>query len=191
MGEEGWIVWRLVVKWPGSEKFKADASYVSDRAFCLECKLRNRHESSGSCCKSFTDTDTWRVFLWAGSKGVINFPRIFFTQMWSLVPVGFKRSHRIHLGWWSTGSPQLQLFQLSQHSYVNNCRFISSLAYFPWNMTLKYKMKLSEGPWDKILHSKSRTQFFCTVLAARLLKRWYQSSGRSFRDVFVKTALES
>ena len=59
--------------------------------------------------------------------------------------IGFKRSHWIHPGWWSTGSPKLQLFQLSQHSHVTNCRLISSSAYFPWNMTLKYKMKLSEG----------------------------------------------
>ena len=130
--------------------------------------------------------------LWNGSKGVINFPWIFYA-MQSLVPVvsghlftwlvcgsfqwchwllftdcimwdgkdkviGFKRSHWIHLGWWSTRSSKLQLFQLSQHSYVTNCRLISSSAYFPWNMTLKYKVQLSEGSWDKILHSKSRTQ---------------------------------
>ena len=57
-------------------------------------------------------------------------------------------------------SPKLQLFQLSQHSHVTNCRLISSSAYFPWNTTLKYKMQPSEGPWDKILHSKSRTQRF-------------------------------
>ena len=62
---------------------------------------------------------------------------------------GFKRSHWIHLGWWSTGSPKLQLFQLSQHSHVTNCRLISSSAYFPWNVTLKYKMQVSEGSWDK------------------------------------------
>ena len=61
----------------------------------------------------------------------------------------FKRSHWIHLGWWSTGSSKLQLFQLSQHSHVTNCRLISSSAYFPWNLTLKYKMQLSEGSWDK------------------------------------------
>ena len=72
----------------------------------------------------------------------------------------FKRSHWIHLGWWSTGSPKLHLFQLSQHSHVTNCRLIFSSAYFPWNTTLKYKMQLSEGSWDKILHSKSRTVFF-------------------------------
>ena len=40
--------------------------------------------------------------------------------------IGFKRSHGIQLGWWSTGSPKLQLFQLSQHSQVINCRLISS-----------------------------------------------------------------
>ena len=71
--------------------------------------------------------------------------------------IGFKRPHWIHLGWWSTGSPKLQLFQLSQHSHVTNCRLISSSAYFPWNMTSKYKMQPSEGSWNKILHCRSRT----------------------------------
>ena len=74
--------------------------------------------------------------------------------------IGLKRSHGIHLGWWSTGSPKLQLFQWSQHLHVTNCRLIPSSAYFPWNMTLKYKMQLSKGSWDKILHSRSRTVFF-------------------------------
>ena len=74
--------------------------------------------------------------------------------------IGFNRSNWFHLGWWSTGSPKLQLFQLSQHSHVTNCRLISSSAYFLWNRTLKYKMQLSEGSWDKIPHSKSRTQCF-------------------------------
>ena len=64
--------------------------------------------------------------------------------------IGFKRSHWIHLGWWSTRSPKLQLFQLLQHSHVTNCRLISSPAYFSWNMTWKYKMKQSEGSWYKI-----------------------------------------
>ena len=72
----------------------------------------------------------------------------------------YKRSHWSHLEWWSNGSPKLQLFQLSQHSHVTNCLPISSSAYFPWNMTIKSKMQLSEGSWDKILHSKSRTQRF-------------------------------
>ena len=72
--------------------------------------------------------------------------------------IGFKRSHWIHLGWWSTGSPKLQPFQFWQHSHVTNRRLISFSAFFPWNMTLKYKMQLSGGSWDKILHSKSRTR---------------------------------
>ena len=87
--------------------------------------------------------------------------------------IGFKRSHWIHLGWWSTGSPKLPLFQLLQHS--TNCRLISSSAYLPWNMTLKYKMQLSEGSWDRILHSKSRTQWFSkkeVFLAVCLSKRY-------------------
>ena len=155
-----------------------------------------------------------REQLWGGSKGVINFPCIFYA-MRSLVPVGylrnipghlftwfirgcfqwrhgllftdcivwddkdkvigFKRSHWIHLGWWSTGSPKLQLFQLLQHSHISNYRLISSSsAYFPWNMTLKYKMQLSEGSWDKILQSKSRTQCFLKdfFLAVCLSKRY-------------------
>ena len=73
---------------------------------------------------------------------------------------GFKRSHWIYLGRWRTGSPKLQLFQLSQHSYVTSCELISSSAYFSWSMSLKYKMQLSEGSLDKILHSKSRIQCF-------------------------------
>ena len=79
--------------------------------------------------------------------------------------IGIKRSHRIHLGRGSTGSPKLQLFQLSQHSYVTNCRMISSSAYFLLNMTLKFKMQPSEGYWEAI----------------------HKSSVSSFRDFFVKT----
>ena len=109
--------------------------------------------------------------------------------------IDFKRSHWIHLGWWSTGSPKLQLFQLSQHSHVTNCRVISFSAHSPWNMTLKYKMQLTEGSWDKTLHSKSKIQcfskeeiFFCGGLS---LEAMHQSSGSSFRDFFVKTTEES
>ena len=131
------------------------------------------------------------LYYWnerGGSKGVINFPWIFYALR-SLVPVGhfqnisghlftllvcgsfqwrhgllftgcivwdgkdkvngFKRSHWLHLRWWSTGSPKLQLCQTLQHAQLTSCRFISSSAYFPWYMTLKYKMQLSEGSWDK------------------------------------------
>ena len=107
--------------------------------------------------------------------------------------IGFKRSHWIHLGWWSTGSPKLQLFRLSQHSHVTSCRLISSSAYFPWNMTVTYKMQLSEGFWDKILQSKSRPQrfseeeFFSGGLALEPIQ---QSSRSSFRDFLVKTTEE-
>ena len=45
--------------------------------------------------------------------------------------IGFKRSLSIHLGWWNTGSPKLQLFQIPQHSHVTNCWLISSSAFFP------------------------------------------------------------
>ena len=92
--------------------------------------------------------------------------------------IGFKRSHCIHLEWWSTGSPKLRLFQLSRHSHVTNCPVISSSAYFPWNMTLKYEMQLSEGSWDKILHSLSEDtvffegRFFFFFLAVCLSKRY-------------------
>ena len=109
--------------------------------------------------------------------------------------IGFKSSHWIHLGWWRTGSPKLQLFQLSQQSHVTNRRLISSSAYFPWNMTLEYKMQLSEGSWDKILHSKSRPQcfpkeeiFFSGGLSLEVM---HQCSRSSFRDFFVKTTKES
>ena len=184
-------------------------------------------------CPSRTDNSLEEDPLWGGSKGVINFPWIFYA-MRSLVPVGhfrnisghlftclvcgsfqwrlftdcivwddkdkvtgFKRSHWIHLGWWSTGSPKLQLFQLSQHSHVTNCRLISSSAYFPWSMTLKYKMQLPEGSWDKILHSKSRTQRFSKE------EFFFSSGGLSleaitpkfrkqfYADLFIKTTKES
>ena len=93
---------------------------------------------------------------------------------------GLKRSHWIHLRWWSTRSPKLQLLQLSQHSHITNCWLISSSAYFPWNMTLKYKTQLSEGSRDHIHHSESRTQSFpkekmffcCFFLAVCLLKQY-------------------
>ena len=62
---------------------------------------------------------------------------------------GFKRLHWTHLRWWSTRSPKLQLFQLSQHSYITNCRLIPSSSYFPWNMTLKYKMRYLKVPGKK------------------------------------------
>ena len=108
--------------------------------------------------------------------------------------IGFKRSHWIHLGRWSAGSPKLQLFQLSQHSHITSCRLISSSAYFPWNMILKYKMQLCEGSWDEILHSKSRTLFFegRTFFSGGLsLESIHQNPGSSFRDFFVKTTKES
>ena len=92
--------------------------------------------------------------------------------------IGFKRSHWIHLGWWSNGSPKLQLFQLSHHSHVPNCLLISSSAYFPRNLT-KCKMQLSEGSWDKILHSKSRIVFFVArIFFSRFVSR---SDTRKFR----------
>ena len=108
--------------------------------------------------------------------------------------IGFNRSHWIHLGWWSTGSPKLQLFQLSQHSHITNCWLTSSSAYSPWNRTLKYKMQLCEGSWDKILLSKMRTECFLKeefFLVSLSLQAIHQSSRSSFRNFFVKTTKES
>ena len=57
---------------------------------------------------------------------------------------GFKRSHWIHLGWWSAGSPKLQLFQLSQHSHVTNCLLqLSFREIWHWNTKCSY-LKVSE-----------------------------------------------
>ena len=61
-------------------------------------------------------------------------------------------------------------------------------------MTLKYKMQLSEGFWDKTLYSKSRTQCFSKeefFTLAICLEAIHQSSGSSFRNFFVKTTKES
>ena len=87
--------------------------------------------------------------------------------------------------------------QFSQYSDVTNGRLVSSSAYFPRNMTLKFKMKLSEGSWDKILHSKSRTQcfwreeYFFFFSGGLFLEAIDQRSGSSFRATFVKTTKES
>ena len=91
------------------------------------------------------------------------------------IVIGFKRSYWIHLGWWSTKSPKLQLFQLSQHYHVTNCWLISSSAYLPWNIMLKYNMQPSEGSWNKILHCKLRTQCFVkgNLFFAFCLSKWY------------------
>ena len=84
--------------------------------------------------------------------------------------------------------------QCSQYSDVTNGRLVSSSACFSWNMTLKYKMKLSEGSWDKIQHWKLRIQrfwkedFFSGGLSLEAID---QSSGSSFCDFFVKTTKES
>ena len=58
-------------------------------------------------------------------------------------------------------------FRVSKASTVSNMTAftrhqlsIDIFFSFPWNMTLKYKMQLSEGSWYKILHSKSRTLCF-------------------------------
>ena len=62
-------------------------------------------------------------------------------------------------------------------------------------MTLKYKMQLSEGPWDKILNSTSRTVLFEEknkfFSGGSYLEAKHQSSGNSFRSFFVKTTKES
>ena len=70
---------------------------------------------------------------------------------------------------------------------------MSSSAYFPRNMTLKYKMQLSEGSWGKILHFKSGTLFLeGRIFSGDLsLEAIHRSSGSSFRDFFVKTTKES
>ena len=116
--------------------------------------------------------------------------------------IGFKRTHWIHLGSWSIGPPMLQLFQLSQHLHVTNCRLISvtncrlisSSAFCPWNITLEYKKQLSEGFWDKIPHSKSKTKCFSKedfFSGGLSLEAIHQSSGSRVRDFFVKTTKDS
>ena len=102
---------------------------------------------------------SWHLFAWLVCGSFQWRHGSLFTDciVWENKAIGFKRSHWIHLEWLSTGSPKLQLFQLSQHSYATNCRFSS--AYLLWNITSKYKMQLSEGSWDKILPSRSKTVF--------------------------------
>ena len=80
---------------------------------------------------------------------------------------GFKRSHWIHLGWWSTGSLKLQLFQLSQHSHVTNCRLIFYILSRGHNVFRRKKFFFSF--W----------RFVCR-----------SDAGSSFRDFVVKTTEE-
>ena len=89
--------------------------------------------------------------------------------------------------------------QFSQYLDINNGRLISSSAYFPWNMTLKYKMKLSEGSWDKILRFYVEDTVFLEgfkniyiyISGSLSLEAIDQSFGSSFRDFFVKTNNDS
>ena len=118
-------------------------------------------------------------------------------KMFVLSPFGWWRintslNNRINFNGLSTVAKN-QGDQFSQCSDVTNGRLVSSSAYFPRNMTLKYKMKLSEGSWDKILHSRTRCfwkDFFFSS-GGLSLDRMYQSSGSSFRASFVKTTKES
>ena len=142
---------------------------------------------------------SWHLFIWLVCGSFQWRHGLLFTHCISWHDedkvIGFKRSHwiHIHLGWWSTVSPKLQLFQLSQDSHVINCRLISSSAYFPWNMTLKYKMQLCEGFWDKILHSKSRTQCFSKegfFLEVCLSKRYTKIPEVVFATSFLRTTMQ-
>ena len=79
--------------------------------------------------------------------------------------IGFKRSHWIYLGWWSTGSPKLQLFQWSQYSHVTNCRLICFSL-----LSMKYGIKsyiLSPG---LSVFWKEDTFFLAVCLSKRYTK---------------------
>ena len=141
---------------------------------------------------------SWHLFAWLVCGSFQWRHGSLFTDciVWENKAIGFKRSHWIHLEWLSTGSPKLQLFQLSQHSHVTNCRLISSSAFFPWNMTLKYKMQLSEGSWEKqsyiLSGGRSALGSFDFFSPGSLsLEAMHQSSGSSFRNFRVKTNKES
>ena len=142
---------------------------------------------------SLTHVTCLRVFQWC--HGSLFNDCIMWDDKDKVIGFGFKRSRWIHLGWLSTRSPELQLFQLPWHSHVTNCWLISFSADFPWNMTIKYKMQLFEGSWDKILHSKMRTQcfwkeeiFFSGSLSLEVI---HHSPGSGFCNFFVKTSKES
>ena len=65
---------------------------------------------------------------------------------------------------------------------------VSSSAYFPWNMTFKYKMQLSEGSWiksyihvqDTVFSKEDKDDFFFS--GGLSLEGIHQRSGSSFRD---------
>ena len=174
------LQWALIILWGGSKGF-INFPWISYAVWRL---VPVGHFQNIS----------WHLFTWLVCRSFQWCHGLLFTNciVWDDKDnmIGFKGLHWIHLGRWSIGSPKLQLFQLSQHSHVTNCLLISSSACFPWNMTLKYKMQLSEGSWDKILHSKSRTQCFLKedIFSDRFsLEAIHQCSGSSFCDFFVKT----
>ena len=82
--------------------------------------------------------------------------------------IGFKRSHFIRLGWWSTGSPRLQLFQLSQQSHVTNRWFFFRL------LSMKYDINFS--PTNRTLWDDRKFFPSCRV------SHWWTISTASFVD---------
>ena len=168
-----------------------------------------------------------RVTKWlsSGSKGIINLPwsslnsgshkKSLWAFLWQPLTFCFEKNCLCYLCLGDEGSILAYIIvstsmarptvmknqgnQFSQYSDVTNSLQVSSSAYFPQNMALKYKMKLSEGSWDKILHSRSRTLwfwkedffFFFFFSGGLSLGAIDQSSGSSFRDFFVKTSKES
>ena len=146
-------------------------------------------------CRCFYDSQ-WQFFFFFGGGG---WRRVVRKKMFELSPFRWWRintslNNLSTLMAWPTVAKN-QGNQFSQYLDVTNGHLVSSSAYFPWNMTLKYKMKLSQGSWDKILHSKLRTLFlegsnffFSGGLSLEAID---QSSGSSFHNFFVKTTKES
>ena len=99
--------------------------------------------------------------------------------------------------WKITLDPLTTMEYVISKDTSKRCRLISFSAYFPWNITLKYTIRLSEGFSEKILLSKSRSQcswkdfFLFFSFLAVCLEAIHQSFGSNFRDFFVKTTKEN
>ena len=133
-------------------------------------------------CGSFCDSQ-WSFVL----------KKLFVLSPFGWWRINTSRNNRTNFNGWAyrrekSGKPIFTVFRRHQRS---TGIFFSLLS----TMTLKSKMKLPEGSWDKILHSKSRTQcfwkeeiFFSGGLSLEAID---QSSGSSFRVSLVKTTEES
>ena len=73
------------------------------------------------------------------------------------IPTGPQHTLLVRMKYWVSKASTVSIITAFTRHQLSTDIFFSLLSI---KMTLKYKMQLSEGSWDKILHSKSRTLCF-------------------------------